>query len=332
MDAKITVDSLSTKTSTQTARIESRARFNYIAGAARTGQANDASGKIMAKVASNPINKPSNKPLAISLDIDGSGSMLGTHPNRTCVTGAKKFVDKLNQSTLSRTWAISVFTYGVYSSPIDSLNLPIDSLNQTKHSKVFKMLSDFTDNENQLKAAIEKVGSHYLTPTYPSLLEGLHHSQKKRPYASNEKAIVLLSDGLPNRGNALRDSVCREAKRLKSPIYTIGLGPASGLNTDSTGIYGVISDKAVAEMRAIAKWTGGSYAGIDLTNKNATASKLYSHIAVATSVGSMNYKVHLSGSGFASLQPGTILYFTLTLSNSKGKASAAFFFSVPQPK
>ncbi|MDZ7715769.1 MAG: vWA domain-containing protein [Balneolaceae bacterium] len=297
VDAKITLDSLSGDASSKIARQNSRVVFGK----------NKAVSNITADIISSTVNQPGNDPFAISLDIDGSGSMGSNDPNRTRVQGAKDFVDEFAQNASN--FDISIFTYQ------GNPNRPFLSNSE--------LLAEFTNNTSALKDSVDNVESSGGTPTYPSLLEVLEYSEQEKPTQSHERGIVLLSDGYPN-STALRDSVCTVANNMDSPIYSIGLGPASDLSNNP-------DPAAVQEMRNISTCTGGSYSGIDPNNVSVNASSLYQNIAVATSKGNIQYKVKLSGSGFSNLQPGTILYFTLKLGTKKGQAEAFFSFSVPSP-
>lgn len=293
--AEITLDSLSEDASSKIARKNSRVVFGK----------NKSVPDITVDILSNTVNQPGNDPFAISLDIDGSGSMGSNDPNRTRVQGAKDFVDEFSQNV--NNFEISIFTYE--GNP--NRNFLANS----------ELLAEFTNNTTALKDSVDNVESIGTTPTYPSLLEVLEYSEQEKPTQSFERGIVLLSDGYPN-STALRDSVCQVANNMDSPIYSIGLGPASDLSNNP-------DPDAVQEMRNISTCTNGSYAGIDPNNSSVNASALYKNIAVATSKGNIQYKVKLSGSGFNNLQAGTILYFTLNLGTSKGQAQAFFSFSVP---
>src|SRR5699024_10780927 len=121
---------------------------------------------------------------------------------------------------------------------------------------------------------------------------------------------------------AQRDSIIQVANDMETPIYSIGLGPASDLSTNP-------DPRAVQEMRNISTCTGGSYAGIDPTNNSSSASKLCKNIAVATSKENIQCKVKLSDPGFNNLAPVMIFYVTLNLMTKKGKASHFFSFIVP---
>lgn len=295
VDAEIVLDSLSGDASSKIARKNSRVVFGK----------NKPVSDITVDIQSSTVNQPGSDPFAISLDIDGSGSMVSNDPNRTRVEGAKDFVDEFSQNASN--FDISIFTYP------GNPNEPFLSSSE--------LLSEFANNTTALKNSVDDVESSGGTPTYPSLLEVLDYSEQEKPHQSHERAVVLLSDGYPN-STALRDSVCTVANNMDSPIYSIGLGPASDLSNNP-------DPNAVEEMKYISNCTGGSYAGIDPNNSSVNASSLYQNIAVGTSLGNIQYKVKLSGSGFNNLQPGTILYFTLKLATGNGQAEAFFSFSVP---
>src|SRR5699024_3124103 len=148
-----------------------------------------------------------------SVDIDGSGSMGSNDPQRLRVSGAKDFIEKVSQSKLPNGWSISIFSYE------GNPNKPF--LNNSE------LLSPFSNDINALKTATDGVEGSGGTPTCSCFLGVFSYSEDNKPHDSNERAIVLLSDGYPN-STALRDSVCQVAKKMESPIYTIGLGPASG--------------------------------------------------------------------------------------------------------
>ena len=295
VQAEITLDSLSGDPSSKQARQKSRVVFGK-----------DKVSDISANIISQQRNQPGNDPFAVTLNIDGSGSMSWNDENRTRVAGAKDFVDQFEQNV--NNFDINIFTFP--GDPAPSSNFS-DS----------ELLAEFTDDATVLKNSVEEVQASGGTPTYPSLLEILDYSEQERPTQSNERALVLFSDGSPN-STSQRSDACDKANNMDSPIYAIGLGPASDLSNNP-------DQQAVEEMRRIATCTGGSYAGIDPNNTSVDASSLYQNIAVGTSKGNIQYSVELTGSGFDSLQSGTILYFTLTLQTNSGQADAFFSFSVP---
>jgi hypothetical protein len=259
---------------------------------------------LTAQSAVSLLNPPSNKTLAVALDIDGSGSMVTTDPSRLRVSGAKRFFDVLQAS--GRNFTSAVFAYrGTPRSPF--LNT--------------ELLQAFTNNITNLKTATDRVRQDSDTPTYESLLEVLAYTDTARSATSFDRKIVLLSDGQPN-SLALRDQMCQTAKQKGILIFTIGLGPASDIDS----LRRVTT--AVENMRFIANCTGGAYAGISPTDPNSTNS-IYASIASASAGGSIVITVTLSGSGFNAIGQGTIVRGTLTLASGGASASGSFSFSAP---
>lgn len=258
---------------------------------------------IIADVGIGGFNPPSSKPLAVSVDIDGSGSMVWNDPLRLRVSGAQKFVDVLSAS--GRQFQGAAFAYQGIPDPPSFLFTDI--------------LKDFTANADSLKAAFELVAQNGGTPTYESLLEVLNYKELKKPGAQNERSIVLFSDGEPN-SLALKDSVCALASVLDIPIYSIGLGPASDVAGNLPA--------AVFNMREIARCTGGAYAGISVNN-DSTVTAIFSAIANATVIGNADFSVQLSGAGLANITTGTRVKGSITIASGGVSASAKFEFVAP---
>lgn len=255
-------------------------------------------------------NAPSGNPLAVAISLDQSSSMGGTDPNRLRVDGARAFVDVLD--SLGTGYEVGVFAFGA------------TTFQDTSFAST-DLLFDYTSIADSARAAIGRVGAFTGTPTYPSLIETLEYSERVRPTGQYERAVVLLSDGSPN-GTSRRQEACDLATAMDSPVYAIGLGPASDLSPSP-------SPGAVEEMRSIAQCTGGSYAGIsaaadgsvDLTSIR----RIYESIAVGTARGSLTVGVTLSGEAFDALQPGDTITGELTLGTDGGSTSSSFAFTVP---
>jgi hypothetical protein len=256
------------------------------------------------------VNQPSNDPLAVSVNIDGSGSMASNDPNRARVSGAQSFVNVLDQRASA--WETAMFQYE---------GSPNQAPDGTQFSDV-ELLEDFSSDVTALENAADEVDASGGTPTYESLAEILIYSEDQKPFSSFRKAIVLLSDGQPN-STALRDSVCNDATRKESPIYSIGLGPASDISQFP-------SQFAIDEMRAIANCTSGAYAGIDPTDVDSSTAVIYNAIATATSLGNVVFNVQVQDSDLSQLAPpGTRINGTLTITSGGQTASGNFAFTVP---
>lgn len=247
---------------------------------------------------------PSGKPLAVALDIDGSGSMGWNDTQRLRVSGAQFFIDVLDASGYP--FEAAVFEFG------GPTNYPFYYTGTHQ---------DFTDDVDSLKDAIDMIGASGGTPTYESLIEVLSYVDTTKTEASYDRAIVLLSDGEPN-SLYYRDSTCALANQLHIPIFTIGLGPASDLDSLTMSVT------AVENMRYIANCTGGVYAGIS-PNDSSSANEIYGSMATATSQGSIIFNVTLGGTGFAGLQSGDLISGIITIVAGGTNAQAGFNFVVP---
>lgn len=243
------------------------------------------------------VNEVSGDPLAVSLVLDGSGSMSSSDPGRLRVDGAQAFVERLS-TTPDLEWEASVYTY----------------------SSGYTRQIGFSNDVPDLFEAIDRVGQSGGTDTYETLLDVLLDGDDERPRGSFEPAVVLLSDGYPS-SVSLRDEVCGESIRLGRPVYSIGLGPASDLSDDP-------DPDAVEEMREIARCTNSVYAGIAAGDPTAIE-RIYASIATATAQGSVSYDVTLSGAGFEALDPGDTVQIRVTLASGGGTAGETFSFTAP---
>ncbi|MFC2089103.1 VWA domain-containing protein, partial [Calditrichota bacterium] len=259
---------------------------------------------VTANVNIDQVVNPSGKPLAIALNIDGSGSMDWNDPNGLRKSGAKFFVDVLEASGYP--YEAAVFEFPGFSN--------YNFINCQLHQ-------DFINNPDTLKNAINWIGDSGGTPTYESLIEILNYVDTTRALTNYDRAIVLLSDGEPN-STYLQDSTCSLANSLEIPIFTIGLGPASDLDSLNMSVT------AVENMRYIANCTGGVYAGISPVDTS-SASAIYGSMANATSQGSIIFNVQLSGTGFNGLSSGDLISGIITILSSGANAVASFSFVVP---
>ena len=256
---------------------------------------------------------PSGAPLAVAVSIDQSGSMIGTDPDRLRIEGAIAFVDVLEN--LGVDYEAGIFAFG-----------PIFSFDPDRELVDTDILSPYTDRADSARAAIRRAEQETGTPTYESLIEVLTYSEAERPTDSFERAVVLLSDGSPN-STARRQEACDLASEQESPVYAIGLGPASDVSEQAF-------PGAVEEMRAIAQCTGGAYAGIGANEDGsldaASIQQIYRNVAVGTAQGNVSVRVQLGGDGFDALSPGDRISGRLSLGTENGSTTAPFAFTVPQ--
>lgn len=287
--------------------VEGSVTIEAPAGAALVAKSD---GGLSGTVTQERLNEASGNPLAVVVNIDGSGSMNTTDPERLRVDGAQAFVDQLE--TAGDNYEVAMATYDGRSPDLGLLNT--------------RMLLEFSDDAAALRDSAELVRASGGTPTYESLAELLVYSEDERPASNFQKAIVLLSDGSPTR-TTLRDSVCADAQRKESPIYSIGLGPASDLSPPLEQSQG-----AIDEMRSVSLCTGAAYAGIDPDDAAASTDRIYRAIATGTSQGSILFRVSIDPAALQQhFSPGDILRGTVELNAGGQTASGNFSFSVPNP-
>jgi uncharacterized protein YegL len=182
-----------------------------------------------------PVVVPSTSnglPYALTIDLDSSGSMEATDPNRLRVTAAKTFVDTLlNYRPSSR---IRIADFGNGSNPPFS-----DS----------RLLSDFTSNRSNLYAAIDLVAAGGATPLYESVGELMDSMHSSKPESDFQRMMFVLSDGEPS-SDVLRDSVYAKAQQYHMPIHAVFLGSRAGaatmaqLSAASSGLYAGAADSS----------------------------------------------------------------------------------------
>lgn len=256
---------------------------------------------ILAQSEVDGVNDPSDNSLAVAISIDNSGSMAGNDPDRIRVDGAIAFVETLENAGADYEAGVFMFGPSAFTPPFQFTTL----------------LQSYTDEPDSLVTAINMVGANAGTPTYGSLIEVMEYSEDERPTASYERAVVLLSDGQPG-DTFLRDDACQLADSLDSPVYAIGLGPASDISPNQ-------QQGAVDEMREIAQCSGGAYAGI-AEGDVSSITQIYSSIGTATVEGSLTIGVQLEN--FENLEVGDIVGGVLRLASGGSEAEADFQFRV----
>lgn len=248
--------------------------------------------------------EPTGEALAIPIVLDGSGSMANSDSSRNRVPAAKAFINQLNESN-------TPFESAVFEFPGSS------SAKEFSNTDVF---AGFTSDIDSLKAGADKAQADGETPMYASLAEVLAHSEAARPAAQYQKGIVLLGDGKPTTVTR-RDSVCQDARSKDTPIYGIGIGPASDLSERR-------DSSAIAEMRGISTCTGGAYQGLN-PDSLALLDEAFSAVATASTEGTITYDVKVSDSSLDALSAGDIIEGTLTVESGGTSAQSSFSFRVP---
>jgi hypothetical protein len=116
--------------------------------------------------------------------------------------------------------------------------------------------------------------------------------------------------------------VCRSARQKNSPIFGIGLGPASDLAPTNEQ-----SNSAITEMRQISSCTGGAYTGL-IPDSLEVVQQAFSAAATSSSQGSINYGIKITN-GLSQLDTGDTIRGTLTVSSGGSSSSGTFTFTVP---
>jgi uncharacterized protein YegL len=260
---------------------------------------------IVASVAVSSTSGPSSNPLAVPIVLDGSGSMGGSDPNRLRVDGANAFIDQLDNGSV--TFEAAVFEF-------PGSNPANPDFGDTD------FFAGFTSDVDSLKNGTAKAQASGGTPMYNSLAEILAYAEDEKPQSSFRKAIVLLADGQPSTFGVTRDSVCTSANEKNTPIFGIGLGPASDLaDFPDPG--------AIAEMRGISDCTGGAYQGLSEGEVD-VIQQAFAAAATGSAQGSVGFNVKIE-SGLSQFVAGDIVKGILTVTSGGSSANGTFTFRVP---
>lgn len=195
---------------------------------------------------------------ALSLLIDGSGSMEVTYTDGTCDTcphdpgrervgAAHRFIDTLYDLGPDHLLAIGEF------GPQPSYGFVATALH-----------ADFNDDRRQLWTALDSIGGHEPigTPLYDSVVEMVEATSAQADLLSHpgvQRHVVVLSDGQDNASlyHDLNDAIAA-AVAHDVRVYVVGLGPASAADTRFPE-----ANEAIWNLQTLAESTGGFYAGVD---------------------------------------------------------------------
>ena len=186
------------------------------------------------EVSPKEILQPSNSstPWAFAINIDSSGSMSSNDPNRIRVDAAQQFVDMV--LGMRRGTQLSVFDFGA---------------GYTEGYEYSRLLHYFSSDSQALKAAIDECLEDGSTPLFESTNEILDTLVSVIPAGSFERAMLVLSDGAPDRMD-LEPTVISVAQSNNIPINTVALGTGeqnevmSDLANDTGGIFTSASSAA----------------------------------------------------------------------------------------
>jgi len=117
-------------------------------------------------------------------------------------------------------------------------------------SSTLELRQDFSDDLEDLKAAINSVRAGGATSLYDALYRVC---EEKMTTAKGRKAIVVLSDGEDNASEHSLEEVIRLAQKVETVIYCIGTNNVGGFGVSG----GVIDAPGNKELRKLAEETGG---------------------------------------------------------------------------
>ena len=179
------------------------------------------------------------------LDIDQSGSMKKTDPERKRVDAAESFIGRITAQD-----RLAVMTFR----------------GDDESFRASSLLQDFTGDQALLNAAVEKVGQKSDTPIWDSVLDtlDLHSSDTGGGQAS--RVVVLFTDGQRNGGEVDFPEALAAASEADVKFFTVGLG-AGRKQIDLT------------ELQTLAEATGGTFANVaDADGLEALFNKIFNAI------------------------------------------------------
>lgn len=163
------------------------------------------------------------------LDIDQSGSMNDTDPERQRVEAAKSFIERIKPED-----RLAVMTFQ----------------GADEGFRASSLLQDFTSDKAALGAAVDKVKQTGYTPIWASVLDtvDLHGSDEGGGNAS--RVVVLFTDGKSQRDRATFAEALSGAKASGAKYFTVGLGAGN-------------EDLDMSALQQLAEETGGTFANVD---------------------------------------------------------------------
>jgi hypothetical protein len=195
------------------------------------------------------------KAFAAVIDIDESSSVGQSDPQRLRATASQIFWNTVLNDQSNQ---VALADFGV--------TTPTAPFRDTR------LLQPLTADKAALDAKLPeiRVFNGTSSPLYNSALEISRWLVANTDAATTKRAVVLMSDGLPNDQPEQRDSLLEEAKAAGVRLYTVGLGPASDRG-------GATDPAAVAVMRRLSNETGGLYAGAPTAEDLATVLQAFAN-------------------------------------------------------
>jgi Ca-activated chloride channel homolog len=255
------------------------------------------SASTVARVGTESTNPQSGATQATIL-MDNSGSMSGTDPQRLRAAAAKLFWEAV--LPVRATNRVAFLDFG---------STPTTGFASTR------LLVPFTTSALRLDSALTRVQASGGTPLYESLRETARWIDTSTTGTTDNRVMLLLSDGQPN-SRTNRDSAIAIAARAKITVHTVGLGPASDLATSGRDTV------AIGAIREIADRTGGVYAAA--TDASALG-PIFTNIARASSRGQLVTTFAISPIPAS----GTRVSGTVTVSSGGTTQTANWTFVAP---
>ncbi|GBC77384.1 hypothetical protein HRbin08_00861 [bacterium HR08] len=115
---------------------------------------------------------------------------------------------------------------------------------------VIELHQDFTDDVEDLKAAIRAVKAGGATPLYDALYRVI---EEKMTMAPGRRVLILISDGEDTASERTLEDVIELAQRTEVVVYAIGTVHAGGFGVT----MGMTDAPGMKELRRLAEETGG---------------------------------------------------------------------------
>lgn len=166
-------------------------------------------------------------PLDVVLDLDSTGSMAETDPERLRVNGAKGYIDAMRPED-----QVAVMDFSTMIPPGVSVPL-VNFLNS-------RMLHPFSKDRDAARAAVDEVIQMGNTNLYDSMAEAITYLASQQ--GNRPKALVVLTDGQDNSSMRTIQDVVTQAKANNVLLMLLAFADYSqaamhGLVSDSGGYF-----------------------------------------------------------------------------------------------
>lgn len=241
------------------------------------------------------------QPLAAGIVVDASSSMASNDPDDASgpAPGRKAAVKKLIGAMEPGDVALLSDFYGSSTTPLRDL-VCVASSTESPPPACVATAASLTGDTATLGSATQAIQNHSGTPLYEACLQMVGILG---PQVDHRKAMVVLSDGLPEEHG--REDCLTAARAANVSIFTVGFGADPG---------------GVQPLRELAEATGGAYAP-------ASDAGQLGHITSDLAFSDGFCTVTLSISGLGEVAPGAPVDGVITVGTNA--ASANFEFLAP---